>query len=274
MTADGGPAAFARGLTELDRYLFELRDAALPHAVEAFRSAVAFEPAHTTAWIALGFALDAANNPQEALTAFQQAARLDADDHEVEVFVITLLSETGAEREALAALRVAAFRIGVDLEALERQLSDAGFPIDSDTLLRNGFIRARNFLRSRLEDEIDRMRRDADPVEWQRLQGVERQVCFDMQVELEGAFDLARVPPHLRELSSLAIRLGIGDDACRAMVAEALTRTERQRVVQDVDERAHEIQSWIETFQPGSLSTEAAAFMYLLLCAEEIHGAQ
>lgn len=272
MTGQGGAAAFTRGLAELDRYLFELQEAALPHALEAFRSAVTLQPDHPTAWIALGFALDAADRPEEALAALQRAARLAPDDHQVEVFIITLLSEAGAEREALAAILTAADRSGVDIKALEHELSASGLPVDSNTLLRNGFIRARNFVRSRLEDEIDQMRKNADPEEWERLKGVERQECSDMLVELESSFELARVPPRFHELSSWATRLGVGDDPCRAMVAEALTDTERRRVVQAVDPRADEIQRWIDTFNPGSLSAEAAAFMYLLLCVEEIRG--
>jgi len=68
--------------------------------------------------------------------------------------------------------------------------------------------------------------------------------------------------------------LGVGDDFYRGMLLESLTEDERQTMVRAVDRDVAEVQEWIDTFEPGALSTEAAAFMYLLLGAEEARGTE
>jgi len=260
MTGSSGRAAYAHGLVALERYLVHLDDAALPGAIEAFQSATTLEPERADSWIALGFALDAAGRPENALAALRRAAGLDPDDREVEVFVMTLLSEGGAEEEALATVRAAARRTGLDLDTLEAELTAAGMPVDSDTLIRNGFVHARSFVRSRLEDEMDRAGPGA------RTQ----QDCSGMREELRRDVDPARVPASFRGLTAWAIRLGVGDDYCRTRLTERLTAAEKAEVRRAVTERASEIQAWVDTFEPGALPAEAAAFTYLLLGVEEM----
>jgi len=260
MTGASGRAAYTHGLVTLERYLVDLDDAALQAAIAAFHSATALEPERADSWIALGFALDAAGRPGDALAVLRRAAGLDSDDHEVEVFVMTLLAEGGAEEEALATVRAAARRTGLDLDALEADLTAAGMPVDSDTLIRNGFVHARNFLRSRLEDEIDRARPGA----------ATQRDCSDMREELQRDVDPARVPASFRGLTAWATRLGIGDDYCRRQLTDRLTPAEKAEVRRAVTERAFDIQAWVDTFEPGALPAEAAAFMYLLLGVEEM----
>lgn len=261
---------YRRGLDELHRHLFHFEAASLPRAVEAFRSATDLESDNSGYWVGLGFALDASDLPREALAAFRRANELSPDDEEAEVFVLTLLSELGPESEAMAAVEAHAERTGVDLTSLRDDLTAAGMPVDARALLMNGFIRARNFVRSRLEDEIERSQRTQDPEDWAQEVESERRSCTEMQAELERAVEIDRVPPELRDVTEWAIRLGVGDDVCRRSLVEGLTTDERSVVLDVIRERATSIHRWLDTFEDGPMTREAGAFMYLLLGVEEM----
>ncbi len=240
---DGAQAAFDRGLVELDQYLFHFDDAALPRAVDAFRLAAALAPDNAGHWAALGFALDSADMPREAMDALQCAREVDPEDKEVEVFILTLQSELGPEREAMKAVEALATRNGVDLESLRRDQTAAGMPVDSRTLLLNGFLRARNFLRSRLEDAIDQSHRRRNPEGSARQAEAERQECGERQEELRNNIDPDRVPALLRDVTPWAIRLGVGDDVCRSELVEHLTPGERSSLLRVIREHATSIHS-------------------------------
>ena len=267
---DGAQARFDCGLAELHQYLFHFDDAALPRAVGAFRLATALAPENAGHWAALGFALDSADMPGEAMAALQRAREVDPEDEEVEVFILTLHSELGPEREAMTAVEALAKRNGVDLESLRRDLTAAGVPVDSRTLLQNGFLRARNFLRSRLEDAIDRSHRRRNPEESARQAEAERRECDERQEELRDGIDPDRVPALLGDVTPWAIRLGVGDDVCRSRLAERLTPGERSALLSVIREHATPIHSWLDAFGDKPMTPEAAAFMYLLLSVEEL----
>ena len=270
MTSRRAEAGFDRGLAELHQYLFHLDEAALPRAVEAFRSATALAPDNADHWAALGFALDSSDVPGEAMAALQRARDVDPEDEEVEVFILTLQSELGPEREAMAAVEALAKRSGVDLESLRRDLTAADMPVDSRALLMNGFLRARNFLRSRLEDAIERSQRRRDPEEWDRQAEAERRECGERQEELRNNIDPEGVPVPLRDVTPWAIRLGVGDDVCRSTLAEQLTPGERSALQGVIREHTTAIHAWLDTFGDEPMTPEAAAFMYLLLGVEEM----
>jgi len=78
------------------------------------------------------------------------------------------MSALGPEGEAMAAGESLPSRKDVDLDSMRRELTDADMPVGGRTLLMNGFLRARNFLQSILEDAIDRFQRAHDPAEWAR----------------------------------------------------------------------------------------------------------
>ncbi len=260
---------FDRGLAELHQYLFHFMEAALPRAVDAFRLATTLAPNKASHWVALGSALDASDLPVEAMAALRHANEVDPEDNEVEIFVLTLLSESGPEREAMAAVEALAKRNGVDLESLRRELADAGMPVNARALLMNGFLRARNFLRSTLEDAIERSHRVHDPEEWARQAESEQRDCFETQEELQDNLNPNQVPDGLHDVMPWAIRLGVGDDVCRSMLVERLTTGERSSLLRVIRKHASSIHSWLDTFQDKPMTPEAAAFMYLLLGVEE-----
>ncbi len=269
----GAENQFDRGLAELDRYLFYFEEAALPRAVQAFRSATALAPDNAGHWAALGFALDAADMAGEAMVALRRANEVDPENEEIAVFVLTLFSESGPEPEAMAAVEAHAKRKGVDLESLRRDLTDAGMPVDSRTLIMNGFLRARNFLRSSLQDAIDRSHRVRDPKEWARQAEAERRECNERQEELRNNIDPDRVPAELRDVTPWAIRLGVGHDVCRSRLAERLTPDERSALLDVIRRHATSIHLWLDAFGDKPMTPEAAAFMYLLLGVEETEDA-
>lgn len=261
---------FDRGLFQLDQYLFHFDDAALPQAVDAFRLATTLGQDNADHWVALGFSLDAADATGEALLTLQQAQKVNPHDEEIEIFALTLLPELGPEFEAIVAVEALAERKGVDLDLLRRDLAEVDLPVDSLTLLLNGFLRARNFVRSRLEDSIERSRRTRNPEQWSREIESKRRECREMQEELQSNFDLNQVPVELRDDSSWAIRIGVGDDVCRSMLMKYLTADEHAALSCKIQKQATSIHTWLDEFENEPMTTEAAAFMNLLLALEEM----
>lgn len=260
---------FDRGLFELDRYLLHFDDAALFRAIASFRAAARRAPGSSHHWSALGFALDADERPDEALVAFRRAQAIDPEDEEVAVFILTLISEAGLEDDAMVGVVAHAQRTGVDLAALRRELTEAGMPVDSRTLIRNGFIHARNFVRSGLQTAIERAERRRDTAAWARQRERERRECMDAQEDLRRVVDPACVPGGLGEVTPWAIRLGAGDDVCRVLLWEQVKPRERSTLTRLLAAHAGSIQRWLDGFDGDSMTPEAAAFMYLLLGWEE-----
>lgn len=265
---DESTARFHRGLVELRAYLLEFDEASLARAVRHLRTSARLSPGNADHWVALGFALDAREDADGALTAMRRAAALDPADEEAEVFVLTLLAEAGRESEALLAIEELAVRTEVDLESLRRDLVAAEMPVDARTLLANGFLRARSFVRSRLEDLMDRAERSNSV----RDGGPEAELedCHRRRAELEREIAPAAVPADLRHLIPWVLRLGVGDDPCRALLIEQLSAKDSAEALQDLGENASAIHAWLDAFSEGSLPPAAAAFMYTLLAAEEI----
>lgn len=260
---------YETGLDRLSRHLRDADDSALPEATTALRSAVASSPDSARCWATLGYALDAAGDVEGALASLRRAQALDPDDEVVEVFVLTLFSELGPENEALAALEATSKRRGIDLQPLRADLREAGFPVDSDSLLRNGFLHARNFLRSRIEDEIDEAQDRRGPVSSTSRGDDLLKDCLTLRAELRSRFDSARLPEDFKQVVPWALRLGIGDDACRSKLVEALADVEREELLELVRTHAADVHAWLDSFGGGPMPAEAAACMYLLLAVEE-----
>ena len=263
-----GEDRFGQGLDELDRYLFHLEEAALPRAIASFRAATAHTPEHLESWVALGFALDAADKPERAAAALRRAHEIGPEDEEVEVFVATLLCESGPEPAAMEMVERLAERQGVDLESLRSELIAADFPTDAQTLLLNGFLRARNFVRSRLEDLIAKRSRTVGGGGQRPNELDDDTDCAPFQLELQAGFEIARVPGPLREMAPWAVRLGVGDDVCRSILMEALSTGERSELHRAADIHAAAIHEWLDGLG-DAMTHEASAFMYLLLGVEE-----
>jgi hypothetical protein len=242
----------------------------LGRAREHLARAINLRPTHAPSHAALGYAHYLDDNIERALAGFQEARRLDSRDKTVEVFVLKLLAESGRTTEALAAIAAAAPRHGVDVEALRDQLAEAGMPTDPGTLIANGFIHPRNYFRSSLGEEAERILGTFDPARARRQATAERKRCAAHQQELERTFDASRVPEPLRALAPLASRYGVGDDRCRPFLLQRLSRKDRNALVSAVDSHALAIQEWLDGFAEGAMTEEAAAVMYLALGAEEV----
>jgi hypothetical protein len=272
--ADDADARYKLAMLLLEAYSRTNDGRQLGHARDALKRAVKARPKHAPSHAALGFAFDHGDTRKatQALACMREAQRLKPRDKIYEIYVITLLQESGREREALAALAAAAARHEVDLKGLQRQLNKAGMKADAAALLTNGFIRARNFLRSRLSDEAERILNRLQPGRGRRESAAQHERCLQDQRKLERGFDASRVPESLRALSPLASRYGVGDDYCRPYLLKRLARKRRAQLVAAVDRHAAAIQAWLDTFAEGKMPTEAAAFLYLALATEEIRG--
>ena len=86
--------------------------------------------------------------------------------------------------------------------------------------------------------------------------------------------DAGKVPEDLRSLVPLASRWGIGDDVDRNAKVDRATDAERAELKNAIDPLATRITAWLDSFPVGSMSDEAAAFMYMQLALEEMTAGQ
>jgi hypothetical protein len=78
------------------------------------------------------------------------------------------------------------------------------------------------------------------------------------------------VPESFRELRPLARRYRVGDDPCRGYFISKTPKRERLRHLEQASPHLDDIQRWLDTYTPGSLPPEAAAFFWLLEALEEM----
>ena len=254
-------------------------------AREVLKQALELRPKHAPTHAVLGFIHDQGGadgmpmsivsnagrvrGAKEALACMREASRLNPRDKIYEIYWITLLAESGREKEALAAMKAAASRHDVDLKELRRELAKARFKADARSLLQ-GFIRGRNFLRSRLSGQAERIQNQLQPGRARREAEAQLEACLEDQSALERSFDAARVPAAFRSVSRWASRYGVGDDYCRPYLLKRLTKKQRTELVRAVDRHAKAIDAWLDAFPEGKMTAEAAAFMYLASGADEI----
>lgn len=234
--------------------------------------AVQLDPRRATGHAALGFARDQLGRPEDALRCFITARRLDPKNGVVDVYVPTLLAEMGRERDALADIARVARRRKVSLAQLRRELAAARQEPSADALL-SGFVRARNHLWSWLRDEAERIRNSLSRGRRQRRAQAELRECEAMSRELRREFRASQVPRALRPLAPAAVRWGIDDDTCRPLLMLRIPRDARARLIRQADALAGVVNAWLDGFAPGKLSTEAAAFMYLMEGVDELRPA-
>lgn len=146
--ADGpedADALYRLALLRLDEHIWAKGREQLRQAREALRRAVSLRPGHAPSQAALGYVNDhlGARNARQALECMREARRLNPRDKIYDIYLITLLQEAGQEEEALAEVKAAALRHGVDLKALQGDLAAANVKPDAAGLLQ-GFIRPRN----------------------------------------------------------------------------------------------------------------------------------
>ena len=78
------------------------------------------------------------------------------------------------------------------------------------------------------------------------------------------------VPDEFKGLFPLAVKWGIGDDAVRSDVTDSATESDKQELVAALAGRLRSIDRWINRFPEGSMTDEAAAFMYMGEAIEEM----
>ena len=71
------------------------------------------------------------------------------------------------------------------------------------------------------------------------------------------------VPDELKELFPLAIKWGIGDDAIRGDVTDSATEADILELVVALTGKLDSIDRWIGSYPEGTMTDEAAAFMYM-----------
>lgn len=79
-----------------------------------------------------------------------------------------------------------------------------------------------------------------------------------------------KVPEHLRHLTPLAERWGIGDDVERAELIERASAADKQALERALAPHQSAITEWLDSFGTDAMTDEAAAFMYMQLAVEEM----
>ena len=243
---------------------FWRKRAVLPRAKKLLKRAVALQPDKWNRHALLGFVYT--HNTKDlglALDAMREALRLRPNDEVLQVFIPWVLADMGREREAIKAIKEVAKRQRIDLTAYRKGLRKARFPADSDMLLQ-AFLRPRNYFTSNLWREAERLRGRIHPEIREAAERAEREDCAQRQRELRESFDRSRVPPALRPLAAAAARYGVGDDVCRPFLMKRMSRTARAKLVRQAKVLARDVEQWLDSFEPGKMSDEAAAYMYLL----------
>jgi tetratricopeptide (TPR) repeat protein len=260
---------YEQALLLLDDIEFLRRPARWPRARTLLEHAVKEEPKRAKAHAALGYVHEMLGDMNRALPSMQEALRLDPGNKIYQVCVPTLLAWMGKERQALAEIRRIAPRHGLDLAKMRRELRAMKAPANALNLI-GGFIHARNFLRSALSREAERIRNRADPGRQAREAKAQHERCVQDQRDLKRRFKAANVPTELKSLSAWAVRYGIGDDYCRPYLLKRLPREDRAKLIKALDAKAAVLQAWLDSFGQAPMPDEAAACMYLASGVEEI----
>ena len=86
----------------------------------------------------------------------------------------------------------------------------------------------------------------------------------------QNVLNRENVPEGLRDLVPLAEMWGIGDDAIRGEIVDAATDEDKRNLAVAMDGKLAVVDKWLDEFPEGSLTDEAAAFMYLAEAIEEL----
>jgi hypothetical protein len=142
-------------------------------------------------------------------------------------------------------------------------------PATAMNVYTNAFPRARNFLRSRLEQQAEHLEDLYAPA---RREAERRREAADARASRRAIRIVrSRVPTGLRPVIPLARKWGVGDDADREWLTRRMTSAERGALRKGLPAHVRrEINAWLRTFTEGSMPAEAAAFMYLLEAYEEV----
>jgi tetratricopeptide (TPR) repeat protein len=257
-------------LAEYGLYGTEEGPALLGEARALLTRSIALDATHAPAHALLGYTCDLIGDVEPALASLREARRMDPKNKTVDVYATSLLVALEREDEALAEIEAMAPRHRLNLEKLRAELAKVGFPADAGTLLMNGFIHGRNFFRSWMSDEAERIRNTLQRGRRRRVAKEELDRCKEDQRRLQRDFDRSRVPASIRSLAGAASTYGVGDDVCRPLLMKRIPKAERAKLIRKADKLAAAIDKWLDTFPTGKMSDEAAAFMYFMNGIEEI----
>ncbi len=208
-------------------------------------------------------------DPKRALVSAREASRLKPRDRDYANFLLLMLAAAGRMAEFRALLPVVAKLFGRDLRKTAAELRKVHCRVSAANIYLNTFPHARNFLKSRLETDAERLEKIYAPGRVEAGQREELSHALASRKAIRIA--RSRVPAPLRPVIPLARKWGIGDDADRGLLGRRVSPAERAKLRRGLPVRVRrQIDEWLNTFAPGSMTDEAAAFMYLLEAYEEI----
>jgi len=100
-----------------------------------------------------------------------------------------------------------------------------------------------------------------------KLTGKEISVIIDEEELQEYRNDITlsveNVPDEFKKLLPLATKWGVGDDAIRGDITDSATESDKQELIVALTGKLGSIDRWIDSYPEGSMTEEAAAFMYM-----------
>ena len=107
-----------------------------------------------------------------------------------------------------------------------------------------------------------------------KITGKELSVISDeeeLQEYRDGiTLSVENVPDEFKMLLPFATKWGIGDDAIRGDITDSATEADKQELVVALTGKLGSIDRWIDSYPEGSMTEEAAAFMYMGEAIEEM----
>ncbi len=90
------------------------------------------------------------------------------------------------------------------------------------------------------------------------------------QDQAEIRIDKKNVPEPLHVLIPLVKKWGVGDDTSRGYIVRHATKKEKAELRRAYAQHAEAIQEWLDSFEPETMPSEAACFMYMCEAHEEL----
>lgn len=91
-----------------------------------------------------------------------------------------------------------------------------------------------------MTDEAESIRNSLEGGRRRRVAKEELEECKAHQRELKERFDSSRVPASIVPLAAAAVRYGIGDDPCRALMMKKIPKKGREKLIKQADRLAEE----------------------------------
>ncbi len=217
----------------------------LREAERPLREAVKLAPRNARYSALLGFLLHLLLEPGEAAGFYRRAAEREPSKPLYWMSLAAALSDCGEEKKAEEA-----YRQGRKLlRARGTSPSYHDFFSEWETYL---------------DRAAERIRRKVEKIELVSERELAEQDRASIQISPKA------VPDSLADLIPMAKKWGVGDDSSRGFFTNRAKAAEKRQLENALKGRWAKIEEWLDSFDEGEMTVEAAAFMYMMEAACEM----